>query len=224
MILYRYQQIVNSTPLDTSLDKTDVIIFSAEVNWKFRIKILGLEHLNLIFRELETASKPGDQRVATNNGEAFPRNLTNAYDKKEYKEQSKETKKFLKKKHKDEKKLKQCVSSEVSTVIFKAKREHDSDRGDRIMRPTLTYPYDYPFINLANNYQYLKPLERFKLIVRGHKKVNYFNFFVPYMLQVEVQLIHGCEVLATSSTKSIPFSYAPRFNQWLTMKIQEGIP
>lgn len=86
MILYRYQQIVNSTPLDTSLDKTDVIIFSAEVNWKFRIKILGLEHLNLIFRELETASKPGDQRVATNNGEAFPRNLTNAYDKKEYKE------------------------------------------------------------------------------------------------------------------------------------------
>ena len=217
MILYRYQQIVNSSPLDTTLDRTDVIIFSAEVNWKFRIKILGLEHLNLIFRELETADEPGKCRVATNNGEAFPRNLTNAYDKKEYKEHSKETKKFIKKKRKEEKKYQ--AQGHCSDFIMKAKREYDPDRSDRVMRPYLAFKYDFPFVNLSNHYQYLKPLEEFKLIVRAHKKVKHYNFFVPYMLQVEVLLLHGCEVLATSTTKSIPFSYAPRFNQWLTMKI-----
>ncbi len=38
------------SPLDNTLVKTELVIFSAEVNWKFRIKILGLEHLNLVFR------------------------------------------------------------------------------------------------------------------------------------------------------------------------------
>ncbi len=50
---------MNKFPTDAYLDDVDVVIYSAEVNWKFKIKICGLEHLNLVFRELESTSKPG---------------------------------------------------------------------------------------------------------------------------------------------------------------------
>lgn len=62
------------------------------------------------------------------------------------------------------------------------------------------------------------------MVLKKHKKDSTIRFFTPYTIQVDVQLIHGCEVLAESKTKAIPFSYAPRFNQWLSFKLQEIIP
>ncbi len=162
--------------------------------------------------------------MATNNGDGFPRNLTNAFDKREFKEQTKENKKVIREKRKEEKNLTVKGAADMSQLTLKARKDVDPDNGIREMMPHLKFPYDFPFINFANHYQYLKYLERFKLVIKGHKKDSTFAFFVPHLLTVEVMLIHGCEVLARSTTKSIPFNYAPRFNQWLTLKIQESIP
>lgn len=42
MILHKYQQHLNKMPYDNFLDDVDVVMYSAEINWKFRIKLCGL--------------------------------------------------------------------------------------------------------------------------------------------------------------------------------------
>ncbi len=96
-------------------------------------------------------------------------------------------------------------------MIMHAMRPVDTEHSNKFMQH-LRYPYDFPFVNFANNFQYLKYLEKFKMVIKGHKTESTVKFFTPFQIQVEAQLIHGCEVLAESKTTPIPFNYAPRFN------------
>lgn len=170
MLLFRHQQILNQSPLDNTLARVDVFIYSAEVNWRFRVKIVGLEHLNLVFRELESASKPCAFRVATHNGATLPRNVTNMVEKKEHKASKKEASKQIK----DANKWKE-------DILFDAKKNVDPAPVNREIARGLSFAYDFPFINFANHYEHLRrPMENFNLVVKGHKKDSAKEFFVPH--------------------------------------------
>jgi len=47
----------------------EIVILSGECNWHFKFKLIGIERLNVIFNEIR-------QRVATENLNTEPRNVT----------------------------------------------------------------------------------------------------------------------------------------------------
>jgi len=55
-----------------------IVLLSGECNWRFKFKLVGLERLNVIFNEIK-------QRVATDNLNTEPRNVTLKASKVQYK-------------------------------------------------------------------------------------------------------------------------------------------
>lgn len=97
----------------------------------------------------------------------------------------KESKKVIKEKKKEESKHKQRdQGNEISWLIHRTIRLADPEHANKYMQH-LQFPYDFPFINYSNNFQYLRHLEKFKMVLKGHKKDSTFKFFTPYTIQVE---------------------------------------
>lgn len=67
MSLTMHRHITGGTTIPKQTEQ--VILLTGECNWKFKFKLVGVERLNVIFNEIT-------QKVATNNLNTEPRNVT----------------------------------------------------------------------------------------------------------------------------------------------------